>query len=193
MRCDCCSPGLGEGDGKATGQPFREQPGSAGSSKAAHQLAATPKTRSESPPGHSTSLKTSATRFGKIEHTASRDSRHDLRTPAQLRSSMERAGQTGKQRCQLDTLASGAQTPLLCSSTSLLGGVRLMSATPLLRRSTERLRRSEGLPLAREERRVLGWAVQRGTKPSRRAACAFQKKPFRFCYKQRLQIARCLE
>lgn len=59
--------GSEKGDRKAICQPFGEQPGSAGSRKAAHQLAAMLKNRSESPPAYSTYLKTSVTHFGKIK------------------------------------------------------------------------------------------------------------------------------
>lgn len=188
--------GWEKGDRKGICQPFREQPGSAGSRKAAHQLAATLKNRSESPPAYSTYLKTSVTRFGKIKHIVSRKSRHHLHIPAQLRSSVERTGQMGKQRSQLDSLApaaSGAQTLLSCSSVSFPGAVRLMSVIPPLCWSTKRIRQSGGLPSAREEHAVLGWAVQRGTKQSQRTACAFSKEAVSLPQQAVAPKTRCLE
>lgn len=97
-------------------------------------------------------------------------------TSAQPRSHAERTGQMGKQSSHLRSpWPAAAQTLLSHRSISFLGVARLTSVIPLLCWSTKRIGRSEGLPLASEEHAGLGWAVQRGTKQSKRTACAFSK------------------
>lgn len=131
-------------------QPSWAQPGSAGNRKAAHQLAATLKHRSGSPPAYSTSLNTF-------------DSQHHLCLSAQLRSGVGRNDQVGNQRHQLGIPCPSSCPNALLVLLNFVPGCGLPDASYsslVLRRRETRTQRE--CPLGEGEQAGLGWAIWRG-------------------------------
>ena len=171
-----------------------EQPGSAGSRKAAHQLAAMLQNRSESPPAYSTYLKTSVTRFGKKQaYSVPRQPAPPLHPcPAPLRRGKDWPDRKAEKSARLPL---PRQLPKLSSHAA-----RFRSEVRFARR--QRFLPCAGAPRESDTARVsprrgrntqCSAGLYNGEQNSQTELLALSQKQFHFPYKQWLQITRCLE